>query len=59
MLIRNYNESKKFKLLREVSELYNPHVGPWTYDVWQTLNQKCFNGELKVCLLYTSPSPRD
>ena len=48
MLIRNYNESKKFKLFREMSELYNPHVGSWTYDVWQTLNQKCFNGELKV-----------
>ena len=48
MLIRNYSESKKFKLLREVSQLHDPSVGPWAYDTWQLFNQKYFNGELKV-----------
>jgi len=48
MLIRNYSESKKFKLLREVSQLHDPSIGPWAYDTWQLLNEKYFNGELKV-----------
>ena len=25
----------------------------------ETLNRRAFNGELELCLLYTSPSPRD
>jgi hypothetical protein len=45
---RNYTESEKFQLLREVAQLYYPSVGPWTFDTWKDLNQKYFNGELKV-----------
>ena len=45
---RNYTEAERFQLLREVAELYYPLVGPWTFDTWKDLNQKYFNGELKV-----------
>lgn len=48
MLSSNYSESERFELLRQVAELYDPLVWSWAYDTWKILNEKYFNGELKV-----------
>ncbi len=48
IMLTNYSESERFQLLRQVAELYDPLVWPWAYDTWKLLNDKYFNGELKV-----------
>jgi hypothetical protein len=47
-LIVSKSETERFLLLREVAELYDPKVWPWAYDTWQSLNIKCFDGNLRV-----------
>ena len=40
-------------------EKYKEHVSQWSRSPWNTYQQFTFSLHYKICLLYTSPSPRD